>query len=110
MNESGLEVFAAKKLELSVYDGCILWGSRVVVPKRGRDAVIRELHGGHPGISKMKSLVRMYVWWQGIDDDIDKSVHQCIECQEVQSAPPKAPLNPWKWPTRPWAFGLCWSV
>ena len=65
--------------------------------------MIRELHGGHPGISKMKSLARMYVWWPGIDDDIEKAVRQCRECQEVQSAPPKAPLNPWKWPSRPWA-------
>ena len=30
-----LNTFAAKKPELSAYEGCILWGSRVVVPKPG---------------------------------------------------------------------------
>ena len=51
----------------------------------------------------MKALSRMYVWWPGISSDIEKSVRQCPECQEMQSSPPVSPLNPWKWPTRPWA-------
>ena len=45
----------------------------------------------------------MYVWWPGITADIKKSVRLCHACQEVQPSPPVAPLNPWKWPTRPWA-------
>ena len=85
------------------YEGCLLWGSRVIVPKPGRDAAIQELHDGHPGITRMKLLARMYVWWPGIDKDIEKSVHQCDACQEVQSSPPAVPLNPWKRPTCPWA-------
>ena len=101
--DSELDPFTSKRLDLSFYDGCILWGTRVVIPRRGRDAVLQELHEGHPGMSKMKALARMYIWWPGIDSDIDKSVHICTECQEVQSSPPIAPLNPWKWPTTPWS-------
>ena len=81
----------------------MLWGSRVVVPPPGRQAVLQELHEGHPGITRMKALSRMYIWWPGISSDIEKSVRQCHECQETQSTLPVAPLNPWKWPTRPWA-------
>ena len=62
--------------------------------------MLQELHGGHPGISKMKAMVRMYVWWPGIDSDIEKTVRLF---GEVQSSPPIAPLNPWRWPTRPWS-------
>ncbi len=51
----------------------------------------------------MKSLARMYVWWPGLDKDIEKSVCQCGACQEVQSSPPATPLHPWKWPSRRWA-------
>ena len=50
----------------------------------------------------MKSLARMYVWWPGLDKDIESSVQACAECQAQQSAPPVAPLQPWKWPSRPW--------
>ena len=35
--------------------------------------------------------------------EIEKSVRTCVSCQEVQSSPPVAPLNPWKWPSVPWA-------
>ena len=33
-----------------------------VVPPRGRKGVLQELHKGHPGMTKMKGLARMYVW------------------------------------------------
>jgi len=36
--------------ELSVYDGCLLWGCRVVVPKAYQEAVLVQLHEGHQGI------------------------------------------------------------
>ena len=98
-----LKPFFAKKDELSLYDGCILWGTRVVVPAIDREAILTELHEGHPGMARMKALARMYVWWPGIVDDIEKTVRQCTECQLHQPMPPVAPLQPWQWPTRPWA-------
>ena len=97
---SQLKPFFCKRSELSVYNGCLLWGTRVVVPKEGREAV---LHEGHPGMERMKSLARMYVWWPGISSDIEDTVRGCPECQWNQAAPPAAPLHPWSWPTRPWA-------
>ena len=54
-------------------------------------------------MTRMKSLARTYVWWPGLDKDIEKSVRQCNACQETQATPPVAPLNPSKWPSRPWA-------
>ena len=98
--DSSLSHFNAKQKELT-YDGCILWGTRVLIPEPGREAVLHELHCGHPGITKMRSLTRMYVWWPSILTVI--SVHRCTECQNVQSTPPVAPLHSWKWPTHPWA-------
>ena len=51
----------------------------------------------------MKALARMYVWWPGIDKDIENMVQMCNECQVNQATPPLAPLHPWKWPTKPWS-------
>ena len=83
-----LEPYLSRRLELSHFEGCVLWGSRVVIPLPGRQAVHQELHEGHPGITRMKAISHMYVWWPGISSDIEKSVRQCCECQEMQSTPP----------------------
>ena len=85
-----------------MHDGCIVWGARVVVPPQGRQAVLQELHEGHLGMTKMKALARMYVWWPGIDRDIEDSVPTCSQCQAHQSLPTVAPLHPSGWPMHPW--------
>ena len=98
-----LSSFYEKRMELTLYEGCLLWGNRVVIPTPCREAVLTELHAGHPGCTRMKGLSRMYVWWPGITKDIESTVRNCTACQMHQSTPPVAPLHPWSWPTRPWA-------
>ena len=44
------------KDKLSAHDGCLLWGSRVIVPPPGHDKVMADLHERHPGICRMKQL------------------------------------------------------
>ena len=89
--------------ELSILDGCILWGSRVVIPPQGRKAALDELHETHPGSSKMKSLARSYIWWPKMDQEIEDLVKRCNTCQETRSSPASAPLHPWQWPSQPWS-------
>ena len=43
-----------KQNELTIGDGVILWGLRVIVPEQLRNTVSKELHQNHPGISRMK--------------------------------------------------------
>ncbi|MCY3927858.1 MAG: DDE-type integrase/transposase/recombinase [Acidobacteria bacterium] len=92
----------SRKLELSIQDGCLLWGSRIIVPKLGREQLLSLLHEGHPGISKMKGLARSYVWWPNIDADIEAQVKRCNQCQLNHPSPPTVPMHPWEWPERPW--------
>ena len=38
--DSELEPYSSRRLELSAFEGCILWGSRVIVPPPGRQTVL----------------------------------------------------------------------
>ena len=75
----------------------------MVIPTQGREGILQELHQGHPGMSRMKSLSRMYVWWPGRDKATESCVSSYPQCQQLQSVPPMAPLQPWMWPARSWS-------
>jgi len=75
----------------------------IVVPLPRRAKIMEQLHDCHPGMSRMKNLARSFVWWPGIDQDIEDMVKACVPCQRTRHLPPPAPLQPWEWPARPWA-------
>ena len=97
-----LHQFFSIRTELSVHQGCIMWGMRVVIPRKLQSAVLTELHSGHLGVVKMKTLSRSYVWWPGINHDIEHMAKGCDGCEQNQRMPERAPLHPWEWPSRPW--------
>ena len=99
---SELKPFHQRKNELSTLKGCLLSGSRVVIPPQGRRQILSELHQGHPGISRMKRLARMYTWWPGMEESIEMMVKECSMCLKHQNEAPATPLQPWKWPVPPW--------
>ena len=93
-----LSPFRKRYTELSVLDGCILWGSRIVIPSAFHQSLLQELHTTHLGMSRMKSLARSYVWWPGLDAQIEEVCRACIECCAANRNPPKAPAHPWMIP------------
>ena len=52
----------------------------------------------------MKSVARsyMYMWWPGLDKEIENLAKSCTACHAVKRAPPTVPLHPWIWPSQPW--------
>lgn len=102
LEDNRFDPFFKKRDELSVEGDCILWGSRVVVPDNLQGRILRLLHGGHPGIVKMKMLARSYVWWPKIDENLEWYVRNCDSCQQTRNSSTKAPLHHWPVPTRRW--------
>lgn len=83
------------KSEIDVEDGCVMRGHRIVIPAVFRNRMIQELHKGHLGVVKTKSLARSKMWYPGIDADIERCVLGCPSCSALRAAPPRAPPAPW---------------
>ena len=97
-----LDPYFSRRSELTLHQGCVIWGFRVVVPEKLRSRIIEELHEGHVGVVKVKALARNYVWWPKIDREIEELTKSCAGCQQNRNSPPEAPIHPWEYPDKPW--------
>ena len=68
-----------------------------MIPYKLRADILKELHSEHIGACRMKALARSYVWWPGLDADLEAEVRQCSTCQSLRNLPPETPLHPWKY-------------
>jgi len=63
--------------------------------------LLTELHSTHLGTVKMKSFARSFIWWPGIDIEIEGITKRCELCLIHSENPPKAVLHSWPWPDGP---------
>ena len=103
MIDENLRPYFCRKAEISIDKGCLLWGTRVIIPSSLRQRLMDLLHEEHIGIVRMKAQARAYIWWPQIDMNLERTVKTCCVCQENRNAPPHAPLHPWNWPQHPWS-------
>ncbi|XP_033120245.1 uncharacterized protein K02A2.6-like [Anneissia japonica] len=101
-NDEIFKPFHSRLTELTCHQVCIMWGNRVLIPEKLRTAILDELHNGHIGIVKMKSLARSYVWWPNVDSENEHGCKACISCQQTSKMPKAAPVHPWEWTSTPW--------
>ena len=100
--EQELYPYQNRKEEISIEEGCLLWGLRVIIPVKLQDRMIDEIHAEHPGIVRMKQMARSYLWFPQIDNVIESIANSCPTCMSVRKDPPKSPMFPWKYPENPW--------
>jgi len=98
-----ISVWLPTQVLLLYNDNCLLWGTRVIIPQQAHKLLLDELHVGHPGIEWIKRLTRNYLWWPGLDTEIEARVKSCVVCQSNRKIPASAPLHPWEWPHMPWS-------
>jgi hypothetical protein len=101
--DSEYKPFQTRAEELTVEDGCILWGGRVVIPPKLREKTLQDLHLALVGASRMNLFARGYCWWPLMDSQIRDLVAQCDACVENAQNPPSAVMHPWEIAKRPWS-------
>ena len=88
--------------ELTVADGLILKGTRIVIPESLQPDVLKQLHYAHQGTEKCKLRAKGSVFWANINRDIEELVKSCPPCQRHQKLNVKEPLLPHDVPQKPW--------
>ena len=88
--------------ELSVTQGLILQGSKLVVPEELRAQVITLAHQGHQGIVRTKQFLRATTWFPDMDKLVEEEIAYCLPCQVTVKSPQQEPLKLTKLPAELW--------
>lgn len=86
---------------LTVHDGLLLRGSRLVIPTVMRNSVLEVIHKGNQGVSRCRERAREAVWWPGLSSQLNELVRNCKTCTK-ERANPVEPLMAGELPQRPW--------
>jgi hypothetical protein len=89
--------------ELTVQDGLIFRGERVVIPGNLRKTMKERIHSSHLGIEGCLRRARESVYWPNMNADIKDHIQRCEICSEYQTANQKETLMPHDVPDRPWS-------
>uniref|UniRef100_A0A3B5QZY7 Gypsy retrotransposon integrase-like protein 1 n=1 Tax=Xiphophorus maculatus TaxID=8083 RepID=A0A3B5QZY7_XIPMA len=101
--EKGFQPYLPFSGELTVQNGLLLYGSRIVIPASLRKDILSKLHEGHLGITKCRERAKHSVWWPGLSSELIKLLETCDTCCRERTKH-KEPLLPTEFPQRPWAM------
>ena len=88
--------------ELSVQDGLIFKGQRVIIPFTLRPMIKQRIHSSHMGTESCLRRARECVYWHGMSADIKQLVEACETCRKFDRAQQNESLRPHEVPSRPW--------
>jgi transposase InsO family protein len=69
---------------LSIYDGLIFKGEKIVIPYSMRNLIKQRLHAAHLGKDSMLRRAREIVYWPGMQNEIIQIADQCKICLEAK--------------------------
>ena len=95
------KVYLQVAAELTVQQGLLLKGSRLVIPLAMRPSILEKIIEGHQGITKCRERAKQSVWWPGLSKQIEDLVESWDRCakERVNQAEPMIPSDV---PERPW--------
>ena len=100
-----LQSYWTVREELTVEDRLILKGTRIFIPAKQHEAVLKLIHQGHLGLNKCNLHAKETVYWPGLNDQLEKLVLNCEFCLKYSHSKCKqepslslgqeVPLYPW---------------
>lgn len=87
--------------EISIQDGLLMKGCRIIIPFNHTRKVLEQIHEGHMGITRCRARAKSAVYWPGINKEIEEMVKNCMSCLQ-ESTNRHQTLLPSDFPERPW--------
>lgn len=81
--------------DLSVKNGCLLLGNKVIIPKILKKDVLELFHEQHLGVVRTKMLVCSFCWWISMNEDVERIIGSCDTCQQTHNFTNKGALMFW---------------
>ena len=97
-----LRPYFSFKDEMTVQDGVILRGERVVIPSAMRKEMKDKLHAGHLGINSCLRRAREIIFWPNMSAEIRQYIESCDICASFSRKQSEEPLIMHEVPQRPW--------
>jgi len=93
--------FSSVQSELTIVEGLLMKGPRIVIPSCMISEMLSRLHEGHMGIVKTLARARTSIWWPNITSHVMNFLANCEACC-LDKSNRSEPLIPSSFPTRPW--------
>ncbi|UYV83155.1 K02A2.6-like, partial [Cordylochernes scorpioides] len=99
---SNLKPYWEFKEELHEWQNLICRGNKLLIPKTQRNDILKILHASHQGINNTIALAKGYIYWPGMNKEIEELINYCSICQQTSRANLKEPMLPHQAPEYPW--------
>ena len=100
-HDYALKPYWAVQSDITVAQGLLLNGTRLIIPASMRADILDRLHEGHQGITKTRERAKSSVWWPGLSKQLHAKVEKCDTCSKYRRQAPE-PLLPSPTPEGPW--------
>ena len=90
------------KEELTLQNGVIFKGDRVVIPLQMTAELKRKLHSSHLGVQACQRRAREAFYWPVMYKEIEEYVSKCHICNTYHQGQQREPMISHPVPSRPW--------
>ena len=97
-----LKPYYIHRFDLTVVNGLVMKGTRIVIPSSMRKEMKQILHIGHLGIERTKSNARTALFWPNINEELSDMIYNCDSCQQFRNRQRKETLIQHEIPSRVW--------
>ena len=66
--------------ELTIEEGLVLKGTRIITPDKKREEILKLIHEGHLGLNKCKMRAKETMYWPGMNQQLEQLILNCQLC------------------------------